>query len=506
MLYPILIGGGALIFGLIAGYFARKKVAQTEADSLEAKMQHLIDDAKNKEKEILIKAKDQALKIIDEAKVEETSRRHELRGQQQRLESRETLFDQKLMDLESKQTKLQEKANKLEEIKEQIQQIKKDQLDKLEKIAGFGKEEAKKILLENAEREMAEVLMNRLKKLDDENSTQLEQAAKKSLSLVIERCSVSHAVESTTSVVDLPSDEMKGRIIGREGRNIRTIEQLTGVEIVVDDTPNVITISGFSPIRRQVAKKAIQKLIIDGRIHPARIEEAIEEAKRDLALEIKKAGEEACYEVGVAGLDPKLVQIMGRLKYRTSYGQNVLQHSIEVSHLSALLAEELGANVTVAKKAGFLHDIGKAVDHEIQGTHPEIGRDIAKKFNLPEEIIIPIVTHHDDKPPTLEAVIVKVADAISGARPGARKDTYERYLQRLEELESIAKRHDGVEKTYALQAGREVRVFVEPHKISDLDAQKLAEAIAKEIEAELKYPGEIKVTVIRENRVIEYAR
>ncbi len=506
MLYPILIGGGALIFGLIAGYFARKKVAQTEADSLEAKMQHLIDDAKNKEKEILIKAKDQALKIIDEAKVEETSRRHELRGQQQRLESRETLFDQKLMDLESKQTKLQEKANKLEEIKEQIQQIKKDQLDKLEKIAGFGKEEAKKILLENAEREMAEVLMNRLKKLDDENSTQLEQAAKKSLSLVIERCSVSHAVESTTSVVDLPSDEMKGRIIGREGRNIRTIEQLTGVEIVVDDTPNVITISGFSPIRRQVAKKAIQKLIIDGRIHPARIEEAIEEAKRDLALEIKKAGEEACYEVGVAGLDPKLVQIMGRLKYRTSYGQNVLQHSIEVSHLSALLAEELGANVTVAKKAGFLHDIGKAVDHEIQGTHPEIGRDIAKKFNLPEEIITPIVTHHDDKPPTLEAVIVKVADAISGARPGARKDTYERYLQRLEELESIAKRHDGVEKTYALQAGREVRVFVEPHKISDLDAQKLAEAIAKEIEAELKYPGEIKVTVIRENRVIEYAR
>jgi len=506
MLYPILIGLGALIFGLVLGYFARKKVAQTEADSLEAKMQHLIDDAKNKEKEILIKAKDQALKIIDEAKAEETARRQELRGQQQRLESRETLFDQKLLDIESKQTKLQEKANKLEEIKEQIQQIKKDQLDKLEKIAGFNKEEAKKILLENAEREMGEILLNRLKKLDDENSTQLEQAAKKSLSLVIERCSVSHAVESTTSVVDLPSDEMKGRIIGREGRNIRTIEQLTGVEIVVDDTPQVITISGFSPIRRQVAKKAIQKLIIDGRIHPARIEEAIEEAKRDLALEIKKAGEEACYEVGVAGLDPKLVQIMGRLKYRTSYGQNVLQHSMEVSHLSALLAEELGANVTVAKKAGFLHDIGKAVDHEIQGTHPEIGRDIAKKFNLPEEIITPIVTHHDDKPPTLEAVIVKVADAISGARPGARKDTYERYLQRLEELEGIAKRHEGVEKTYALQAGREVRVFVEPSKISDMDAQKLAEAIAKEIEAELKYPGEIKVTVIRENRVIEYAR
>lgn len=505
MFYPIFIGLGLLV-GAVAGYFVRKKIAQVESDSLEAKMQNLINEAKAKEKEILIKAKDSALQIIDEAKKEESLRRNELKNSQLRLEKRETLFDQKLLDLESKTNKLQEKAKQVEAVKEQVLQIKKDQLDKLEKIAGLNKEEAKNILLENVEREMGETLMNRIKKLDEENSVELDREAKKRLAQVIQRCSVNHAVEATTTVIDLPSDEMKGRIIGREGRNIRTIEQLTGVEIVVDDTPQVITVSGFSPIRRHVAKRALQKLILDGRIHPARIEEAVEESKKEIALDIKKAGEDACYEVGVAGLDNKLVQIVGRLKYRTSYGQNVLQHSIEVAHLSALLAEELGANVTVAKKAGFLHDIGKAVDHEIQGTHPELGRDIAKKFNLPEEIITPILTHHEDKPPTLVAVIVKVADAISGARPGARKDTYERYLQRLEELEGIAKRHEGVDKVYALQAGREVRIFVEPQKISDLQSEKLAQSIAKEIEDELKYPGEIKVTIIRENRVIEYAR
>ena len=368
------------------------------------------------------------------------------------------------------------------------------------------KEQAQKVLLNNVEKTMEESLMSRIKKLEEENSIELEKLANQKLANVIQRCSISHATEITTTVVDLPSEDMKGRIIGREGRNIRSIEQLTGVEIVVDDTPQVITVSGFSPIRRHVAKKALEKLILDGRIHPAKIETAIEEAKKEIAIEIKKAGEDAAYDLGIAGLDPKLVQIAGRLKYRTSYGQNVLQHSIEVANLSALLAEELGANVPICKKAGFLHDIGKAVDHEIQGTHPEIGRDIGKKFNLPPEIITPILEHHEDNPTTLEAVIVKVADAISGARPGARKDTYERYLQRLEELESIATRIEGVDKSYAIQAGREVRVFVEPNKLSDIESQKVAEKIAKDIENELKYPGEIKVTVIRENRIVEYAR
>ena len=505
ILYPILIGAGTIL-GLVVGYFVRKKLAQAEADSLEAKVQTMMTEAKAQEKEILIDAKDKAIKIVDEAKRDETTRRNELRDLQHRLENRETLFDQKLLDLESKQTKLHEKATKLEEIKLQIQQIKKEQMDKLERIAALTREDAKKVLLENVEKETGDALASRIRKLEADNSIQFENVAREKLVEVIQRCSISHAVESTTSIVDLPSDEMKGRIIGREGRNIKAIEQATGVEIIVDDTPNAITVSAFSPIRRQVAKKALEKLILDGRIHPGRIEEAIDEAKKEIAVEIKKAGEAACYEVGVAGLENKLVQIIGRLKYRTSYGQNVLQHSIEVAHLSALLAENIGANVSVARKAGFLHDIGKAVDHEIQGTHPEIGRDIAKKFNIPEEIIIPILTHHEDKPPTIEAVIVKVADAISGARPGARKDTYERYLQRLEELETIAKRNEGVEKSYAIQAGREVRVFVEPSKINDLDAEKLAQKIAKDIESELKYPGEIKVMVIRENRVIEYAR
>ncbi|MFH0780134.1 MAG: ribonuclease Y [Parcubacteria group bacterium] len=505
MYYPI-IAGAALVAGLVAGYFARKKVAQTEADSLEAKMQAAVEEAKSKEREILMKAKDKALEIIDEAKKEETARRREMQNLQSRLEKRETLFDQKLLDLESKQTKLQDKAKQIDEVKEQIKSIKEQQLQKLEKIAQMNKKEAQDVLLRNVEKESEEALMSRLRKLDEENTEKFDEKATKILSESIQRCSVSHAVESTTTVVDLPSEEMKGRIIGREGRNIRSIEQLTGTEIVVDDTPQVITISGFSPIRRQVAKKALEKLILDGRIHPAKIEDAIEEAKKQIAIDIKKAGEEACYEVGIAGLDPKLVQIIGRLKYRTSYGQNVLQHSIEVAHLSALIAEELGANAVIAKKAGFLHDIGKAVDHEIQGTHPEIGRDIARKFKLPEEIIAPILTHHEDNPTTIESIIVKVADAISGARPGARKDTYERYLQRLEELEKIAQRQPGIEKTYAIQAGREIRVFVQPDKVSDLEAHKLAELIAKDIEAELKYPGEIKVTVIRENRVIEYAR
>jgi ribonuclease Y len=299
---------------------------------------------------------------------------------------------------------------------------------------------------------------------------------------------------------------MKGRIIGREGRNIKTLENQLGVDIVVDDTPESIIVSGFSPIRRQVAKVALEKLIADGRIHPGRIEEAIETAKQEIALEIKKAGENAAYEVGVAGLDPKLVQILGRLTFRTSYGQNVLQHSIEVAQLSALLAEELGANVSLAKKAGLLHDLGKAVDHEVEGTHPEIGYNILKKFGLPEEVAKPALEHHLDQPSTLEGLIVKVADAISGARPGARKDSYENYIQRLSELEDTAKTFEGVDKVYAIQAGREIRVFVEPTKIDDWNAQKLAREIANKIEQELKYPGEIKVNVIRETRTIEYAR
>jgi len=496
----------SLPVGIAIGYYLRKGLAKKLTGSIEEKAEKLLAETKNKQRELLLQAKDKAIQIIDEAKKEEDGRRQDLLSAQKRLEKRESLFDQKLLELQEKQQKLYDKANQVEKVKAEIQKIKEDHLAKLEEISGLTKEEAKKFLLDRTEKIIKEELVIRIGKLERESSDVLDVKAKELLSLAIERCASSHATEITTTTITIPSDEMKGRIIGREGRNIKTIEQLTGTEIIIDDTPEAITVSGFSPIRRHVAKKALEKLILDGRIHPGRIEEAVEQAKKELAMDIKKAGEDAVYELGVAGFDPKLVQILGRLKYRTSFGQNALQHSLEVAHLSALLAEELGANVSVAKKAGLLHDIGKAVDHEVTGTHPEIGRDIAKKFNIPEEIIIPIATHHDDMPPTLEAIIVKVADAISGARPGARKDTYEHYLQRLEDLEKVASSFDGVEKTYAIQAGREIRVFITPDKIDDLGALKLAQEIAKKIEEELKYPGEIKVNVIREKRVVEYAR
>jgi len=501
LIYAVLLIGGFFI-----GLLFLKKSTASKIGSAEARADKILNEAKTKEKDLLLKAQDKALKIIDEAKREEASRRKEISNLQNRLEQRETSFSQKLLDLQEKQQKLYDKVNEVQEIKEKIQKIKEEQLAKLEKVAGLSQDQAKDILLRNVEEKSAEDLMARIKKLENENYEHLEDKARDIMATAMQRLASTYTAELTTTTVDLPSDEMKGRIIGREGRNIKAIEQMTGVEIIVDDTPNAITISGFSLIRRHIAKRTLDYLIKDGRIHPTKIEDAVENAKKDLAIDIKKAGEEAMYELGIAGFDQKLVSIIGRLKYRTSYGQNALKHSIEVAHLSAMLAEELGAEVTLAKKGGLLHDIGKAVDHEIQGNHTEIGRDIAKKFNLPPEIIAPIETHHEDNPATLISVIVKVADAISSARPGARNDSYENYLQRLEELENIATSFDGIEKAYAIQAGREVRIFVRPDEIDDLKAYNLARDIAKKIETELKYPGEIKVNVIREMRVLEYAR
>jgi ribonuclease Y len=501
IIYGILLVGGFFI-----GYWLRKQRTSSKIKSAEAKAEKILAEVKNKQNELLLKSQEKAIKIIDEAKQEEKKRRQDINNLQDRLEKRETAFSQKLLELQDKQQKLYDKINRVEEVKEKIHKIKEEQLAKLEKIAKMSKDEAKDVLVKNVESQMKDDLLSRINKLENEATETLEQKGRDLMASAMQRLVSDYTTEITTTIVDLPNDEMKGRIIGREGRNIKVIEQLTGTEIIVDDTPNIITISGFSPIRRHIAKKTLDRLILDGRIHPTKIEDAIEESRKELALDIKKAGEEALYEVGITGLDPKLVQIIGRLKYRTSYGQNALRHSIEVAHLSALLAAELGADVTIAKKSGLLHDIGKAVDHEVQGTHPEIGRDIAKKFGLPQEIINPIETHHDDRPRGLEAIIVKVADAISAARPGARHDTYEMYLQRLEELEKIANSFTGVEKSYAIQAGREVRVFVMPEDIDDLAAHNLAGDIAKKIEQELKYPGEIKVNVIREMRVTEYAR
>ncbi|MFA5995981.1 MAG: ribonuclease Y [Patescibacteria group bacterium] len=492
--------------GIALGYWYRKQVALRTQDSAEAKAEHIITEAKSKQQEYLLAAKDKAIKIMEEAKRDETERRQELIQSQRRLEKRENMFDQKLLDLENKQQRLQDKAKEIEQIKIEIHNIKTEQLKQLEQVAGMDKAAALQLLEQRVEEQSKDALFSRLKKLQDQGSEEIERQAKDLLTVIIQRCSTNHTAETTTTVVDLPNDEMKGRIIGKEGRNIKRIEELTGVEVLIDDTPQAIVLSGFSPIRRHLAKRALDALIADGRIHPARIEEAVERAKKDLALDIKKAGEEALYEVGVTGFEPKLVAILGRLKYRTSYGQNVLRHSIEVAFLSAMLAEHLGADVAIAKKGGLLHDIGKAVDQEVQGTHPEIGRDILKKFGMSDAIIAPVLNHHDDYPPTLEAIIVKVADAISGSRTGARKDSYENYIQRLEELEEVAASFAGIEKVYAIQAGREVRIFVRPEQLDDYAAAQLAKNIAIKIEQELKYPGEIRVNVIRETRVIEYAR
>jgi len=501
VLYVVLAVGGFFI-----GYVFYQKAAGAKINSAAERADKLMNEAKAKEKDLLLKAQDKALHIIDESKREETTRRHELNDLQKRLEQRETSFSQKLLELQDKQQKLYDKVNEVQEIKERIKGIKEEQETKLAQVSGLSRDDAKELLMKKVEENCSDDLMVRINKMEANSEDALEEKAKDIMSLAMQRLVSNYTVEQTTTTVDLPNDEMKGRIIGREGRNIKAIEQMTGVEIIVDDTPNAITVSGFSLIRRHIAKKALDYLIKDGRIHPTKVEEAVENAKKDIALDIKKAGEEAMYEVGITGFDPKLVSILGRLKYRTSYGQNTLRHSIEVAHIAAILAEELGADVTTAKKGALLHDIGKAVDHEVQGTHTEIGRDIAKKYNLPPEIIAPIETHHDDHPATLVSVIVKVADAISSARPGARRDSYENYVQRLEELEKIAQSFEGIEKVYAIQAGREVRVFVQPEKINDLEAHELARDIAKKIEAELKYPGEIKVNVIRETRAMEFAR
>jgi len=492
--------------GILTGYFLRKKLAQAEANTLEAKAEKLLIEAKNKQQEILLSAKEKAEKILDEAKREEKQLRQELRTTQERLERRENTFDQKILEFQDKEQKLQEKIERVKQIKEEVEKIKQERITSLQSVAELKKDEAKLELLQIVEEENKNELLNRILKLEKESTEVFEEKARQIIVDAIQRCASSHAAETTATIVTLPSEEMKGRIIGKEGRNIKTIEKLTGCELIIDDTPESIIISGFSPIRREVARISLEKLIADGRIQPARIEEFIERAKQELSLEIKKAGEEALYKMGISGIDPKLVTIVGRLKYRTSYGQNIINHSTEVGYLAALMAAELGLDEAKAKKCGFFHDIGKSVDQETQGSHPEIGYMILKKFNMDEDICQAALTHHHDKPYNIYSSIAKAADAISGARVGARRDTYEQYITRLEDLEKTASSFTGIEKVYAIQAGREIRVFVKPNEIDDYAAHQLAKDIAHKIEQELKYPGEIRVSLIRETRVIEYAR
>lgn len=519
MLFPILLTCAGLFVGALAGYLTRAFIAKRNIASAEARAQSILDEAKRKEalgleqaktheQRLLFEAKEKALAIVSEGQKELQEKMKSLEHTQERLAERERRFDETLIDVEKRKESLEQAKLAVLTAQEAVELTKQEAEQRLAEISGMNKEQALAMLMKKIEHDHQDALLERVRKLDLITEEEIENKARKVLSLAIQRFASSHVADATITYVELPSEDMKGRIIGKEGRNIKAIEHQTGCELIIDDTPGSISISGFSPVRRQVAKRALELLMKDGRIQPARIEEAIKEAKNDLAKEMKKAGEDALYELGipVPSIDPKLIAILGRLKFRTSYGQNVLQHSLEVARIAGMIGEELGFDPFPLKKGGLFHDIGKAVDHDMQGAHPQIGYNIMKKFGFPEELCYQSIAHHEDRPRTIEGVIVKAADAISGARPGARRNSVEEYIQRLQNLETVASGFEGVEKAYAIQAGREVRVFVEPSAIDDYKAYEIAKNIAHKIEKELTYPGEVKITVIREKRVIEFAR
>ncbi len=504
----ILIAGAvSLVVGVFLGYYTRQSIAKRNYGTIESKIQKKIKNAKKEASDLISNAQEEASTLLKETKKEADERSYELLKREKLLLKRENTLDQKYTDYEKKESDFQNKIIRLKSIKESVEKIKEESEKKLEEISSLSKEEAKNEIIKRAETESQEEILNEIRKIEKEGWEKYEEKAKEIVSLVVQKCAVNQVQEITTTTVNIQNDELKGRIIGKEGRNIKTLEKLTGVEIIVDDTPEAVVISGFDPTRRQIAKIALEKLIKDGRIQPAKIEETVSWAEEEITKQIKEAGELAVYETGIVGLDPKIIQLIGRLRFRTSYGQNVLIHSIEVSFLAAGLAAEIGFDVQTCKKAGLLHDIGKALDHQIEGSHADIGAKILEKFGIEEKVIQAVKSHHEEHPyETTEAILVQTADAISGSRPGARKDSLENYLKRLGELEDIANSFNGVEKTYAISAGREIRVFVKPSQIDDFQARKMAKEIAKRIEEELKYPGEVKVSVIRESRIIEYAK
>lgn len=504
----ILVGLG-VGFGLGIGY--RKKVAEREIGSAEAEATRLINEAirsgENRKKEMLLEAKDEIHKSRTEHDKEVKERRAELSKQERRLEQKEATLDKKTEAFERKEEELAKRLQKVSETQAQADQLKQQQLTELEKISGLTQDQAKEFLLHSIEDEVRHEAAMKIKEIEAQLKDEAEEKGREIIATAIQRCAADHAAETTVSVVTLPNDEMKGRIIGREGRNIRTLETITGVDLIIDDTPEAVIVSAFDPVRREIARIAIEKLIQDGRIHPARIEEMVEKAKKEVDNQIREAGEQAIFETGQHGLHPELVKLLGRMRYRTSYGQNVLKHSIEVSHLAGLMAAELGADVQLAKRAGLLHDIGKAVDHEQEGTHVQLGGELARKYHESNDVIHCILAHHNDvEPQTVEAVLVQAADAISAARPGARRESLENYIKRLEKLEAIANDFAGVEKSFAIQSGREIRIMVKPEDVTDEGTKVMAKEIAKRIERELEYPGQIRVNVIRETRSTEYAK
>ncbi len=510
----VVVGAGAFLIG----YFLNKKRTEKKVGEVSQRIQIMLDEAENEckalKKEAILEAKEQDLKLRNEFERESREKKAELAKSEQRLLQKEDNLDkkedalQKRSDqLEQQQKNLVNRENEIKKMQEKVNHQHELMVQELEKVAQLTKEEAKKILIDNILEDARHDAAVQVRNIEQEAKDEADAEAKKIISLAIQRCASDQASELTVSVVPLPNDDMKARIIGREGRNIRALENATGVELIIDDTPEVVIVSGFDPVRREVARISLEKLIGDGRIHPARIEETVEKVRKELDVQIKENGEAAAFEVGVFGLHPEIIKLLGRLRYRTSYGQNVYKHSIEVAQLAGLMASELGLDVNLAKRAGLLHDIGKAVDHEQEGTHIQIGADLAKKYKENVNVVNAIMAHHGDvEPKTVEAVLVQASDAISGARPGARRETSTNYVKRLEQLEGIASSFKGVDKSYAIQAGREVRVIVKPEQIDDSQAMFLAKDIAKKIEQELEYPGQIKVNVIREFRSVEYAK
>jgi ribonuclease Y len=511
MIVAILIGIAALAAGLLIGFMARKYTAEAKISSAEEEVKRILQEAEksseSKKREALLEAKDEIFAMRIESEKENKNRRNELQRFERRIQQREEQMDNRAENFEKRERGLTAKEEEIKALRSEVLNTLTQEKERLEKVAGLSKDEAKQLLLHQVEEETKREAAQIIKKIEGRLRDESEKRAKNIIANAIQRCASDHVAETTVSVVPLPNDEMKGRIIGREGRNIRTFETLTGINLIIDDTPEAVILSSFDPVRREVARLTLERLINDGRIQPARIEEMYEKAKAEVDAEIKEVGEQAVFEVGIHGVNHELMRVLGRLKYRTSYGQNVLKHSVEVSHLSGIMAAELGTDIKQAKRAGLLHDIGKAIDHEVEGSHAVIGAELAKRLKENDPIVHAIEAHHEEvEAQTIEAVLVQAADAISAARPGARRETLESYIKRLEKLETIADSFEGVDGSYALQAGREIRVMVKSEVIDDLGCVTLSREIARQIEDELEYPGQIKITVVREKRTIEYAR
>lgn len=511
VIVAVIIALVALAIGILVGYIIRKSVGEKAIGSAEQKARNLILDAENKsetiKKEITLEAKEEAHKMRSEIEREVRERRAEMQKAEKRLFQKEENFDKKSENLEKREEGIAKKEQALLDKQSELDSFIEKQVQELERISGYTAEEAKAILLANVEKDIRVEASLMIKEIESKAKEEADKKAKEIITGAIQRCAADHVAESTVSVVALPNDEMKGRIIGREGRNIRAIETLTGIDLIIDDTPEAVILSGFDPVKREIARVALEKLIVDGRIHPARIEEMVEKAEKEVNAIIKEAGEQATFEIGIHNFHPELIKLLGRLKYRTSYGQNVLNHSIEVAHLAGLMASELGLDAKLAKRAGLLHDIGKALDHEVEGTHVDIGIDVLRKYKESEAVINGMAAHHGDyEPKSLEAVLIAAADALSAARPGARRETLESYIKRLQKLEEIAETTSGVDKAYAIQAGREIRIIAKPDEVKDEEIVFLAREIAKKIESELEYPGQIKVNVVRETKAIDYAK